>query len=191
MPFVTEEIYHQLRDRTAGDDITVKQQKSVKTDVNSPIESAVLRAGQLLQNSITATRDARNKSGLKPKESIKLYIQTASADSFESIVPLLAKQVSAEEVVFVNEPVPNSINFVVGTHKFFIETNQQIDTAAQKDKLEKELEYHKGFLVSVEKKLSNERFVQNAKPEVVDAERKKKSDAEQKIKAIEESLSGL
>ena len=66
-----------------------------------------------------------------------------------------------------------------------------MDTSAQKEQLLKDLEYQKGFLISVEKKLSNERFVQNAKPEVVEIERRKKADAEQKIRAIEESLAGL
>ena len=66
-----------------------------------------------------------------------------------------------------------------------------IDTTTQKEQLIKDLEYQKGFLISVEKKLSNERFVQNAKPEVVEVEKKKKADAEAKIKAIEESLERL
>jgi valyl-tRNA synthetase len=80
---------------------------------------------------------------------------------------------------------------VVQKDKFFIETTTELDTASQKEQLIKDLEYQKGFLTSVEKKLSNERFVQNAKPEVVESEKKKKSDAEAKIKAIEESLGSL
>jgi valyl-tRNA synthetase len=75
--------------------------------------------------------------------------------------------------------------------KFFIGTSAIINTVSQKEQLVKDLEYQKGFLASVEKKLSNERFVQNAKPEVVEVERKKKADAEAKIKAIEESLASL
>ncbi|MGZ3939489.1 MAG: hypothetical protein ACXVLT_12755, partial [Flavisolibacter sp.] len=67
----------------------------------------------------------------------------------------------------------------------------ELDTLSQKEQLLKDLEYHKGFLASVEKKLSNERFVQNAKPDVVELERRKKADAEQKIKALEESLASL
>ena len=75
--------------------------------------------------------------------------------------------------------------------KFFIETTTVLDTASQKEQLQKDLDYLKGFLISVEKKLSNERFVQNAKAEVIDIERKKKADAEEKIKVIEESLATL
>lgn len=194
MPFITEEIYHQLRAREDGDDLTIKQVTQIETylEKHSTLnEKSILQAGQLLQESITAIRDARNKAALKPKEAIKLYVQTASAEAFHNIEPLLAKQVVATEIGFVSEAVSNTFNVVVGTHKFYIETEQQIDTEAQKEKLQKELAYQKGFLISVEEKLGNERFVQNAKPEVVEAERKKKSDAEQKIKTIEESLENL
>lgn len=80
---------------------------------------------------------------------------------------------------------------MVQKDKFFIETTTELDTETQRAQLQKDLDYLKGFLVSVEKKLSNERFVSNAKPEVVDIERKKKADAEDKIRIIEESLAAL
>ncbi|WP_121355390.1 valine--tRNA ligase [Flavisolibacter nicotianae] len=194
MPFVTEEIYHQLRPREEGDDLTIRQQGEVggqHKKLSQLSTTEVLQRGDILQDTITSLRDSRNKHNLKPRESIKLFIQTASPAAFQSIEPLLAKQVAASEIQFVEDAVPNTITVVVGTHKFYIETEQQIDAGAQRDKLEKELEYQKGFLLSVEKKLGNERFVQNAKPEVVEAERKKKADAEGKIRAIEESLANL
>ena len=194
MPFITEEIYHQLRSREEGDDLTIRQQGEVGQNHQniSRLEKAkVLQMGELLQNTITAIRDSRNKNNLKPKESIRLNVQTASEDSFRNIEQLLAKQVVASEINYVSEAVPNCINVVVGTNKFYLETEQEIDTVAQKEKLQKELEYQRGFLVAVDKKLGNERFVQNAKPEVVEAERKKKFDAEEKIRAIEESLANL
>lgn len=194
MPFVTEEIYHQLRPRQEGDDLTIRQQGEVggqHKNISQLSTTDVLQRGDILQNTITSLRDSRNKHNLKPRESIKLFIQTASPAAFGSIEALLAKQVAASEIRFVDDAVPNTITVVVGTHKFYIETEQQIDTVAQKEKLEKELEYQKGFLLSVEKKLGNDRFVQNAKPEVVEAERRKKADAEGKIRAIEESLANL
>ena len=103
----------------------------------------------------------------------------------------MSKQVNAQSISFVKDAVANAITVVVGATKFFIETEGALDTSSQKEQLLKDLEYQKGFLVSVEKKLSNERFVQNAKPEVVELERRKKADAEQKIKALEESLASL
>ena len=194
MPFVTEEIYHQLRTRSEGDDLAISQFGSLgqqHTNVSRLNPAEVLQLGAVLKNSITALRDARVKSNIKPKESIQLHIQTDNAAGFPVIENILAKQVNAESIVYVNEPIANTITVVSGTDKFFIASETPVDTTAQKEQLQKELDYLKGFLVSVDKKLGNERFVQNAKPEVVEVERKKKADAEQKIKAIEESLASL
>ena len=186
MPFVTEEIYHQLKERKDGDDITIKKSSDIVD--NKPLTRS---QGTLLKEVITALRDVRIKNQLKPKEEIKLSIQTENQRSYDLFKSILAKQVNASQINFVNEAVASSIGTVVQKDKFFIETENELDTTAQKEQLIKDLEYQKGFLLSVEKKLSNERFVQNAKPEVVEVEKKKKADAEAKIKAIEESLSSL
>ena len=183
MPFVTEEIYHQLRQQK--DDLCVKQFSAVTN-----AKQSVLQQGELLKQTITAIRDVRVKNYIKPKDPVKLHIHGAQEDfvSFESI---LKKQVNADAINYVKDAVANTITAVIGSNKFYIETEQQLDTTAQKEVLQKELEYQKGFLQSVEKKLGNERFVQNAKPEVVEAERKKKADAEEKIKVLEESLANI
>ena len=192
MPFITEEIYHQLRPRQEGDDLTIKQLGEVGknhatlVDVN---EENILALGSYLKEVITAIRDARVKNNIKPKDVIKLYVQTDNIEAYRYIQTILLKQVNAESIQLVNDAVPNTITVVVGKDKLYMEAETVIDTAAQKQQLQKELDHLKGFLLSVDKKLSNERFVQNAKPEVVEIERKKKRDAEQKIKAIEESLS--
>lgn len=184
MPFVTEEIYHLLAERT--DDLCVKQ-----FDDAGATNVTVLQEGQLLKEVISGLRDVRNKNQLKPKEAIRLCINTADTALYKAIEPILAKQVNADSITYVQEPVPNSIASVIGKDKFYITSEQEVDTTQQKATLNKELEYLKGFLESVNKKLSNERFVQNAKPEIVEIERKKRSDAEAKIKIIEESLSHL
>ncbi|MER3470596.1 MAG: valine--tRNA ligase [Chitinophagaceae bacterium] len=184
MPFVTEEIYHQLGEK--NDDLCVKQFKPAEN-----LDAVVLQQGELLKQAISAIRDARNKNNIKPKESIKLNILTGEQQSFENIINIFSKQVNAESINYVTDTVANTITVVVGTNKFYIETKQKLDIEAQKEQLLKDLEYQKGFLASVEKKLGNERFVQNAKPEVVDLERRKRADAEEKIKAIEESLASL
>jgi valyl-tRNA synthetase len=184
LPFITEEVYHELKERK--DDITVKQ-----LIPHTPSDEAVLQSGSLLKETITAIRDAKNKNQLSPKEKIKLYIQTGATGSYEAILSILAKQVNADAINYTKETVPNTITIVVQKDKFHIETTTEFDTGSQKDQLVKDLEYQKGFLASVEKKLGNERFVQNAKPEVVEIEKKKKADAEAKIKAIEESLANI
>jgi valyl-tRNA synthetase len=184
MPFITEEIYHLLKKQES--DLTVKQFTPAGN-----INNSLSANGFFLKEIITAIRDARNKNQLKPKESIKLHIQTETNENYRDIQQILMKQVNAETIQFTSNQPANSITVVVQKDKFYLETTTQLDTGSQKDQLLKDLEYLKGFLVSVEKKLNNERFVQNAKPEVIETERKKKADAEEKIKVIEESLASL
>ena len=182
MPFITEEIYHQLRERK--DDITVKQ----LTTASSP-NTTILQSSILLKEVITAIRDARVKNQLKPKDTIRLFIQTADKSQYEPIESILGKQVNAESIAYTAAPLSSGITVVVQKDKFFMETTAAMDNSSQKEQLEKDLAYLKGFLHSVDKKLGNEKFVNNAKQEVVEAEKKKKADAEEKIKVIMESLS--
>ena len=184
MPFVTEEIYHLLKDQT--DDLCVKQFAVVQ-----PVDENILTQGELLKQVITTIRDGRNKNQLKPKEAIKLFIETDSKESYSSIQNILSKQVNAAELSFTTEAIANTIVVAVEKDKFYIQTEKELDTATLKDDLLKDLEHQKGFLLSVEKKLSNEKFVQNAKPEVLALEQKKKADAVARIKTIEESLSTI
>jgi valyl-tRNA synthetase len=186
MPFVTEEIYHHLAERNEGDDLTIKQFEEIKTP-----DEIILQKGETLKHVITAIRDARNKSQLKPKDAVKLFIQTSSKDYYQFIAGILQRQVNADSLSFVEEPVSDTINIVAGVDKIYMKTENIVDASQQKEQLLKDLNYLKGFLISVEKKLNNERFVQNAKPDVVEAERRKKMDAEEKIKVIEESLAAL
>jgi valyl-tRNA synthetase len=184
MPFITEEIYHLLNERK--DDLCIRQFGAIK-----PVDNKILEEGELLKKVISALRDARNKNQVKPKETIKLYIQTENKEAYSEIDNILTKQVNAEAVSITAETVPNTIVVAVEKDKFFIETSQQLDTGVLKEELLKDLEHQQRFLESVAKKLSNERFVSNAKPEVVALERKKQSDAEARIRVIEESLTNL
>lgn len=186
MPFITEEIYHNLKNRIDGDDICIKQLM-----LPEKVNANLFETGFNLKNVITAIRDARNKNQLKPKDSIRLHILTENNETYKLIESILLKQVNAESVSYTSTSVANSITVVVQKDKFFIETTTVLDTASQKEQLQKDLDYLKGFLISVEKKLGNEKFVQNAKAEVLEAERKKKADAEAKIKVIVESLASL
>ncbi len=184
MPFITEEIYHLLATQTG--DLCVKQQTAIPA-----FNASVLEAGELLKQVISALRDARNKNQVKPKEAVKLYIQTTDKTNYQPIENILGKQVNAELISYTDGVMPNTIVVAVEKDKFFIETGKQLDTETLKAELLKDLEHQRKFLESVQKKLSNERFVQNAKPEVIDLERKKQADAEARIKTIEESLQNL
>jgi valyl-tRNA synthetase len=186
MPFVTEEIYHLLKERKDGDDLCVKQFEPIGAS-----DKTILSEGELLKKVITAIRDARNKNQIKPKEAITLYIQTIEDENYKAIENILSKQVNAEEINYTTDNISDTIVVAVEKDKFFIPTKKQVDTSVLKEELLKDLDYQNNFLNSVLKKLNNERFVENAKPEVVELERKKKADAEARIKTIEESLQNL
>jgi valyl-tRNA synthetase len=186
MPFVTEEIYHQLKERTDGDDLCIKQMAQP-----SKPTALVLTQGEKLKEIITAIREARVKNNIRQKETITLYIETDENESFLVFEHILKKQTNADQILLVSSPVADCLNIVVGKLKIYVQPRNVIDTSGQNEELKKELDYLKGFLISVDKKLANERFVQNAKPEVVEIERRKKADAEHKIKVIEESLATI
>lgn len=183
MPFITEEISHLLRKQDT--DLCVKQFAPI-----GDFDTTVLQEGELLKKTISAIRDARNKNQIKPKDTIKVHIQTENQPIYKTIEAILSKQVNAESVDFENT-ANNTIVVAVEKDQFFVECNVVIDSEKIKEELLKDLEHQEGFLQSVQKKLSNERFVQNAKPEVVELERKKQSDAEARIQTIRESLAGL
>ena len=184
MPFITEEIYHRLKDR--NEDLVVKQFAPPKK-----CDKQILQHASLLKEVITSIRDTRVKAQLKPKDTIRLHVLSEDDTTYKTFETILAKQVNAATIVYTNNPVSDTMAVVVQKDKLFIESSVKLDTASQKEQLLKDLDYQKGFLLAVEKKLGNERFVQNAKPEVVAIEQKKKADAEAKIKAIEESLASL
>ncbi len=184
MPFVTEEIYHLLQVRK--DDLCVKQLTASKDT-----DKQILAGGDILKEVITGIRDVRNKSQIKPKEQIELHIQTATKETYQPIENILAKQLNAKAILYVDDKVANTFSTVIGQDKFYVASEQPINATNQKDDLLKDLEHQKGFLLSVERKLGNEKFVANAKPEVLALEQKKKADALSRIKAIEESLAAL
>ncbi len=184
LPFVTEEIYHLLKERAAGDDLMVLQLPKYDS-----ANKSVLESGALLQEVITAIRDARIKNNIKPKDVVRLSVNTNNEAFYNTTASILQRQVNAEALEFAKEATEKSISVVVKSDKIYmVAPYVTIDDTLQKAQLLKDLEYLKGFVVSVEKKLLNEKFVQNAKPEVIDNERKKHADAMAKIKAIEESL---
>lgn len=184
MPFITEEIYHQLRERSENPDLTISRYPQTK-----PADEKILQKAEFLKEVISSIRDARTRAQLKPKDSIKLFIQSADESKYAETGGILCRQVNASEWQFVKEAPANCINLVVQKDSFYLDTPVKQDSAAQKEELEKDRQYFLGFLASVDKKLNNEKFVQNARPEVVENERKKRADALEKLKAIEEVLS--
>ncbi|MEK0422704.1 MAG: hypothetical protein RLZ95_614 [Bacteroidota bacterium] len=184
MPFITEELHHALKVQT--EDLCVKEYGAIEK-----VDEAILNAGALLKNVISTLRDARNKNQIKPKDAIELHIQSENKVAYQTIENILAKQVNAKSVAYTNASIGSSIVVALEKDKFYLVADQAIDTASLKENLLKDLEHQKGFLATVEKKLSNEKFVQNAKPEIIAIEQKKKADALARIQTIEESLAQL
>jgi valyl-tRNA synthetase len=185
MPFITEEIHHLLKE--TDQDLCVSQFTKA-----GAVDTTIISEGVLLKQVITAIREARAKNQIKPKDPITLHIQTTAQTQYTAIQAILAKQVNAEAIQLTDAAVNNSIVVAVEKDKFYIVTaGQAVDTESLKAELLKDLAYQKGFLESVMKKLGNERFVQNAKPEVIANEEKKKADALARIQTIEESLANL
>ena len=190
MPFITEEIYHSLKERKEGDDITISKLLDASCQM-SDAGNSILKQGESLQKMITAIRDVRVKQNLKPKDEIELQLPVAYQNELTPILKTLQKQSFAKTVSFVSEPVDKSISFMVDKMQCSFTTEKEIDNSAQKAQLEKDLVYYQGFLQSVDKKLSNEKFVANAKPEIIEMENKKKNDALEKLRIIQESLNLL
>ena len=186
MPFVTEEIYHLLNEQ--NEDLCIKQFE----ELNGVIDSHTLLQAQMLQESITVIRDARKKFNIKNTGKIGSAIDSDTLLSFSqsNCLIILEKQTGIQ----ITEKA-NTANEVVVTTKldntFYLQIEQEIDKTTLKDDLLKDLQYQQNFLQSVLKKLGNERFVQNAKAEIIELERKKQADAEARIKTIEESLANL
>lgn len=188
MPFVTEEMYHLLNPQV-NTDLCVRQMDP--NFVSRTDDKKILAEADLLKSAITAIRDARVKAKIKNKDAITLYCTTKDQNVWKAVQELLCKQTNAVSFTFTEEVIADTIQLVVGSDRIYLQTDQVVDTSAQRSELETELNYYKGFLEAVDKKLSNERFMQNAKPEVVDLEKKKKADALEKIRMIEESIANL
>ena len=184
MPFITEEIYHLLAEKT--DDLCVKQIPPAQK-----FDTVILQEAELLKKVITAIRETRVKNSLKPKDAVEVFVETKQPHVFKSIQQIICRQINATTFTIVESHVNNSIVVALETDKFYILSEATLDNQSLKETLLKDLAYQKNFLLSVEKKLSNEKFVQNAAPAVLAIEQKKKTDTLARIKTIEESLQAL
>ena len=185
MPFVTEEIWQDLAERKEGESICVASMpKAEKAD-----EVALARFA-LAQEVVSAVRNIRKQKNLPQKEALELKVvrdENYPAE-YEAVI---VKMANLSAVTFVTEKNPMDAAFIVKTTQYFVPMGDNIDKEAEIAKLEKDLAYQQGFLATVMKKLSNERFVSSAPAQVVANEQNKKRDAEAKIAAIEEQLKAL
>lgn len=185
MPFLTEELWHQIKERTAEEALIIAAWPKAKTFEVKPIAEAA----QIFEV-VSQIRNIRSSKGISPKEVFALTVNTKQPELYSSFEAVLKKLANLSEVAF-GEKADNAVSFVVKADECFIPMGEQIDVEKEKENLLKELEYTKGFLNSVVKKLSNERFVAGAPAAVVENEKKKQADAEAKIQTLEEALAKL
>ncbi len=188
MPFITEELWHEdlFGTRTELDCCIVAQIPAI-----GEINSKLLAEIENIKQVITQIRSVRNSKQLSPKDALKLLIINGSGLPYENYLPVLQKLANLTEVNYTNEKIIGAANFMVSTDEFFIPLEENIDPLEELKRLKKEKEYLIGFLNSVNMKLNNERFMSNAKPEIIDIELKKKADAEAKLKIINDNLSAF
>ena len=185
MPFVTEEIWQDLAPRKEGESITV-------TPMPQPdeIDGQLLARFELAREVISSVRNVRNQKNLPQKEALTLKV-IADENYPAEYAPVMRKMANLTAIETVTEKDPAAAAFIVKTTQYFVPMAGKIDAEAERRKLTDELSYQKGFLASVMKKLSNERFVQSAPGKVVANERAKQADAEAKIAAIKAQLEAL
>ncbi len=197
MPFITEEIWQNLATRKPNDSICIAEYPKF-----NPKKGTALYYGLAAPafEIIAQVRSFRNSKGLSPKETLPLFIRHAQAipthhAHIESDLVTywggIIKKLANVELKLTAEKVAGANSFLVDLYECYVILPQKLDIAAEKLRLETDLAYQRGFLESVMKKVGNEKFMANAKPEVRDSELKKKADAESKIKALEEALAGL
>jgi valyl-tRNA synthetase len=186
MPFLTEEIWQKIRERSSGEYI-VKAPWPRGGETNKEL----VAAGELAFELISQVRNTRNSKGISPKEALSLNIKTSNAEKYSAFLKTIIKLGNLSAVDFSADKLDSGVKFVIGADECSIPLNGFVDIESERKKLEEELKYAQGFLQSVRKKLSNDKFVNNAPEKVVAMEKKKMADAEAKIKALEESIAAL
>jgi valyl-tRNA synthetase len=183
MPFITEEIWQAIDEREANSSICKAPfPKSTK------INAALIQQFDTVFEVVTKIREIRNSKQLSPKLALTLEIKTADRSSYDPLKAILSKLANLESILYIDQANSEAQTFVVRSDQFFVPLQKEENQEELKEESEKELVYLEGFKKSVEAKLANEKFVQNAKPDLVEREKQKLSDTENKIKSLREIL---
>ncbi|MCU0443686.1 MAG: valine--tRNA ligase [Microscillaceae bacterium] len=187
MPFITEELWQNLTEAQAGDSICIAPYPKAESIDNQVIIEQMDLMLELTEN----VRNVRNQKQISPNQTLDLHIRSTEATLFRQFAPIfqIPKMANLANIIYEGEKPNPSVPFLIKQHEFFVPV--QVNAEEEKTRLQKDLEYQIGFRDSTLKKLSNEKFVANAKPEIVATERQKLADAEAKIKSLEESLANL
>ena len=193
MPFISEEIWQGLRPRQKGESICINFEQSVRAEeYPKQMGGNILEEMELLNETVTALRKLRTEKGLKNATPIDIKVKSEDAEVFLRYEAMLHRFLNTSSVEAVSDSVKGAAAARVRTHEFFIPLEiSDEEIKAEIAQIEKDIEYTEGFLMKVNKKLSNERFVSNAPEKVVALEKKKQADAETKLKMLRESLANL
>jgi len=186
MPFLTEELWHdeELFGQRANIDCCIVSSYPTSGNINTDLLQKIAQVKLL----VSEIRMIRNSKQIAPKVALPLAMKLNTNNYFKETEHVIVKLANLAEFTTVTENPATAISFMVSTHEFFINLGANIDEAAERKKAIEEIAYLEGFLISVDKKLSNEKFVQNAKPEVMANEQKKRADAETKIAALKKLI---
>ncbi|MFN3405730.1 MAG: valine--tRNA ligase [Cytophagaceae bacterium] len=186
MPFISEELYHELNDRDGKDNmITAAWPISKKSNESEATE------GDFIIEVISGIRNVRNTKQIAKNVPLELHVKSKAQAVYGKFDEIIKKLAGIQSIHFTDTNLDGAVSFIVKADEFFIPLEGEIDLEQEREKLLKEIEYTRGFLNSVDKKLSNEKFVSGAPANVVESEKKKKADAEAKIKALEANLAKL
>ena len=186
MPFITEELWQALYERKAGESI---MREPLVLSALPAEKKQLLEDFEQVKQIVSGVRMVRSQKNIAPKEQLEL--QAVNANHYETFNAAITKMANLSAINVVKEKDATASAFMVGTDEFAVPLGNMIDVAAEIEKMETQLKHLEGFLQGVMKKLSNERFVQNAPEQVVALERKKQSDSEEKIAALKESIAAL
>ena len=183
MPFITEELWQHIAERGEGESIMTALIPEAK-----PVDESLIAAFEVTKQIIAGVRTVRLQKNIPNRDALALQIVGAHDAANDCVI---AKLTNLSDIAVVTEKDANSMTFLVGTTEYAVPLGNNIDVEAELAKLNEDLKYMQGFLRTVMGKLSNERFVNNAPAQVVELERKKKADAESKIKSLEERIASL
>jgi valyl-tRNA synthetase len=186
MPFITEEIWQAID--TRAEKATICTAEFPKAGA---VNDGLIAQFDAMFEVVTKVREIRNSKQLSPKLALPLCIKSEQPTAYAAVEAIMQKLANLESITFINEPIVDAQTFVVKSDQFFVPMANDEDPEVLKAESAKELEYLLGFKKSVEAKLANEKFVQNAKTDLVERERQKLSDAENKIKSLQELLARL
>ena len=186
MPFITEEIWQSIKERKTADSLIVAQWPEA-----GAFSEDYLAEFENVKQTIAEIRTVRTDKKIPNRDTIKLFVNKGSKGYNSQFDSVLAKMGNTESIEIVNQKVDGTVAFMVQTTEFYVPFGSNIDVEAELAKLQADRTYLEGFLASVMKKLSNEKFVNGAPAAVVENERKKQADAEAKIKAIDEQIKAL